>query len=134
VIVEESANRRRESIKAYLNRIIPYQSETIVASVIPFYDRWDDYRTVVSETQTVVNDALDEIKTMRARVVQAIDELRTGGLGKKFLGEYKDCLEYFRKGIKNGMDLGHKEVGLLATYFLMSHYSYAETFAKGEAS
>jgi len=131
IIVEAYLISIKQKIKAYLNDFIPYNSTTIKFEFISLYERWDRYRTFLIEVKTLINTSFTDISALKACVINQIDYLRTSGLGKKFLGTYKDCINFFRERIKKGHSLNDAEIGMLITYYLFSHESYAETFERG---
>ncbi|MBU1863497.1 MAG: hypothetical protein KKH94_07550 [Candidatus Omnitrophica bacterium] len=131
IIVEENRFRMEQMIKTVINNFVPYDRKTFTIDFIPFYKRWDRYNTFFHDMRGFIDKALSQIQTAREQLVYAIDDLRTGGLGKTFLGSYKDCLSYFRTEVQEGRPFDDKKIGLLAAYYLFSHYSYAETFEEG---
>lgn len=132
-IVDDSTVRLRERIKSYMNSLVPYEQQTITLEYIPFYERWETFVGFTRETVSFCAETFAGMYEMRNTVIAHLNELRTTGLGKTRLGDYKSCLAFMRKEIEAGQPFAQKEVGILAAYYLASHYAYSEVFAKGEA-
>jgi len=131
IVVEDYMMCIKEKIKSYLFDFIPYNTVIIKFNFLSLYERWDRYASFVMEIKSLIHKTCDDIYTLKKDVFNQIDYLRTSGLGKTFLGTYKECMSFFRERIKTGDPLTDAEIGMLTTYFLFSHESYEETFMEG---
>lgn len=132
IICEREAPVAIERLKTLLARCIAHDASSLGYSLISFYDRWDEYALYARELKGCVPALIAQVQERRAEIYASIDELRVSGLGKTFLGEYKKALAFFRTQIIDKRELTRAETGLLITYYLLSHDSYAETFARGK--
>ena len=131
IIVEDQMICITEKIKTFLFDFIPYNTAVIKFDFLSLYERWNQYASFVMDIKTLIHKTGNDIYTIKKDVFNQIDYLRTSGLGKTFLGTYKECMSFFRERIKTGDPLTDAEIGMLTTYFLFSHESYKETFMEG---
>jgi hypothetical protein len=134
LVVSDNRMRVSEKVKTVIHSMLPYAEHTISFHISCFYEQWDEYKEYTHQCKKEIIQAISDGTALRQTIYDAINALRLNGLGKKFLGEYKKCLSFLRARVETETRLEKEDVALLATYFLFSHYSYAETFEKGDAS
>jgi hypothetical protein len=126
------SSRAIEKLKSIFFQYIERDVSSLGYGIISFYDRWQLYAAYARDIKQAVAGLLEAVQFRRSQIYAAIDALRRSGLGKKSLGEYPQALEFFRTRIISTRALTRAELGLLITYYLLSRYSYTETFDTGE--
>ncbi len=130
-IVEENLLCMQQRARAYLNDLFPYESRTMKMGFLDFYARWDTYHDLLKSVMDEIHDATHQLQEMRAALYQQMNCLRVDERARTFLGNFNECVAFYRDRIKNNIPLEKEDIGLLATYFLFSYSSYAETFDNG---
>lgn len=133
-VVEKNKAIREAIVAYYINECIEYNTDTVYVDFVPLYERIERFHAFVRETKEHITQTIEHVACLREEAIKNINYLRTSGLGKRFFGPFKECLEYFKNRAAEGDVLKDADVGLLLTYLMFSYYSYSETFNQGSRS
>ncbi len=111
--------------------LIPYDKDTINVEYVQSY-KLNCHKVKFNKSIRCINSALRKIALSRRNIYAGIDNLRMNGLVKLNFRDYNICLKSLQGLAMQRKKLFDEEVVFLATYFLFSHYSYTETFLKGD--